>query len=500
MFIILRVSNGDMESFFRADAVVKFGDQGEPEIFLQCHNLLTKILTRKYMPTISVINLQKAMQMFDVASYLLLDPILDVLTNLITSLITVDTIIEVFRFSKDRHIPLANSIWKRMIRDFEELQNTGNFFKFEEEELIELLKDPSVDFTRMKVNTIIRDWLQNKAETENAEKPRLLRVWLHNYNDAYCENLREPIPHIVLLATGGFINGPTDVIEAYDRNNQEWVVANARLKHPNMYHCAINTGDDMYFVGGSDGIESRNATRRYNFETRKSSDSAWMYNRRCFLMGGLLDKQHVIAIGGYNGFTRLTSAEIFDVEANQWKLTANMETRRSDGGCAVINGIPYAVGGFDGTQCYKTVEYYEAEYNRWISMRPMRRKRSGVGVVALHGAIFVCGGFDGLIRQNTSELYDPREGRWHTMQSMKLNRSNFGIEFFDKRVMVCGGFMQDQWNRGTVEFCECYDIRANSWHQMAPLNHARSALKLAIVDHHETITAMFKSRIQSSFA
>lgn len=65
--------------------------------------------------------------------------------------------------------------------------------------------------------------------------------------------------------------------------------------------------------------------------------------------------------------------------------------------------------------------------------------------------------------------------------------------------MVCGGFMQDQWNRGTVEFCECYDIRANAWHQMAPLNHARSALKLAVIDHYDTITAMFKSRIESSF-
>lgn len=37
--------------------------------------------------------------MFDVASYLLIDPVLDFLTNLIESLITVDTVIEVFRFA-----------------------------------------------------------------------------------------------------------------------------------------------------------------------------------------------------------------------------------------------------------------------------------------------------------------------------------------------------------------------------------------------------------------
>lgn len=56
-----------------------------------------------------------------------------------------------------------------------------------------------------------------------------------------------------------------------------------------------------------------------------------------------------------------------------------MLTRRIGVGVAVLNRLLYAVGGFDGTNRLSSAECYYPERNEWRMITPMNTIRSGAG-------------------------------------------------------------------------------------------------------------------------
>lgn len=54
----------------------------------------------------------------------------------------------------------------------------------------------------------------------------------------------------------------------------------------------------------------------------------------------------IYAVGGYDGSTHLNTVECFDPMKNTWAAVANMSSRRSSAGVAVINDKLYVVGEF----------------------------------------------------------------------------------------------------------------------------------------------------------
>lgn len=74
-----------------------------------------------------------------------------------------------------------------------------------------------------------------------------------------------------------------------------------------------------------------------------------MHSRRCYVSVAVLD-EHIYAIGGYDGHTRLNTVERYDPKTNQWILVASMNRQRSDGDACSLNGKIYAMGwDFDGS-------------------------------------------------------------------------------------------------------------------------------------------------------
>lgn len=130
-----------------------------------------------------------------------------------------------------------------------------------------------------------------------------------------------------------------------------------------------------------------------------------MHQKRCYVACSALDDGHAIAIGGYNGEgRRLNSAEVYDVERNQWSLVASMKNQRSDAHAVNIDGRIYVVGGFDGNSCKQSVEFYDPHKNAWYSIADMNHARSGVGVSEVDGTLFAVGGYDGAKRLDSVEM------------------------------------------------------------------------------------------------
>lgn len=57
---------------------------------------------------------------------------------------------------------------------------------------------------------------------------------------------------------------------------------------------------------------------------------------RCYVSVVMHDNK-IYAMGGYNGRMRMSSAERYDPESNQWELIKPMQRQRSDASAAVLN-------------------------------------------------------------------------------------------------------------------------------------------------------------------
>lgn len=69
----------------------------------------------------------------------------------------------------------------------------------------------------------------------------------------------------------------------------------------------------------------------------------------------------------------------YEPERDEWQLVAPMLTRRIGVGVAVLNRLLYAVGGFDGTSRLRSAECYHPERDAWRPIAPMATIRSGAG-------------------------------------------------------------------------------------------------------------------------
>lgn len=67
-------------------------------------------------------------------------------------------------------------------------------------------------------------------------------------------------------------------------------------------------------------------------------------------------------------------------------------------------------------------------------------------------------------------------------------------------MVVAGGYTRDKWGAGVMNVCEAYDIRANGWIELPPLNQSKSALRISFVDDFDTIMQLYKTVEDENFS
>lgn len=66
-----------------------------------------------------------------------------------------------------------------------------------------------------------------------------------------------------------------------------------------------------------------------------------------------------------------------NLQSNTWTTIANMLSRRSSAGVAVLDGMLYVAGGNDGTSCLNSVERFNPKTNTWEGVAAMNIRRLG---------------------------------------------------------------------------------------------------------------------------
>ena len=91
------------------------------------------------------------------------------------------------------------------------------------------------------------------------------------------------------------------------------------------------------------------------------------------------------AVGGFNGFDRLTSVETLDLLTpnTAWMLSSNLNIKRSNFGITVFEKSILVAGGFDGVGVTNTCEIFGLRSKSWGLGTKMNVKRSTLSLVTV---------------------------------------------------------------------------------------------------------------------
>ncbi|XP_040389274.1 kelch-like protein 17 isoform X6 [Cygnus olor] len=265
-----------------------------------------------------------------------------------------------------------------------------------------------------------------------------------------------------LYAVGGY-DGTSDLatVESYDPVTNSWQPEVSMGTRRSCLGVAALHGL-LYAAGGYDGASCLNSAERYDPLTGTWTSIAAMSTRRRYVRVATLEG-NLYAVGGYDSSSHLATVEKYEPQqeqtkpvqrrsppsivpqhlcdaprmvfardegrltVNTWTPIANMLSRRSSAGVAVLEGMLYVAGGNDGTSCLNSVERYNPKTNTWESVAPMNIRRSTHDLVAMDGWLYAVGGNDGSSSLNSIEKYNPRTNKWVAASCMFTRRSSVGV-------------------------------------------------------------------------
>lgn len=246
---------------------------------------------------------------------------------------------------------------------------------------------------------------------------------------------------------------------------------------------AREAAESLYRKGNSDGMA-------HLYQTPAQIPQKWWPRE-------MLRKGEVIHIfGGVSEHETLGNVECYDPKEDVWvvDMIKPMSFRRSGVGVAVLHGLLFAIGGYlDGKRSTNAVECYNSRLNRWFPVTPMLTKRMNLGVGTIadlrdnqtgtsHSYIFSVGGYSGESILGSAERYDIRTNSWEDIAHMRTPRRNVGVAVIGSLLYAVGGSNRDDGTRSNLNSMERYHPDRDEWEDMPPMHRCRGAASVTALD------------------
>mmetsp|Transcript_13974 Transcript_13974/g.32912 ORF Transcript_13974/g.32912 Transcript_13974/m.32912 type:complete len:354 (+) Transcript_13974:75-1136(+) len=218
-------------------------------------------------------------------------------------------------------------------------------------------------------------------------------------------------------------------------------------------------GAFLYVIGGRDRGKTLGLVERFSFKDQLWETCPHMLIQRGSHGAATLSNR-VFALAGGGIHSNLSSSEVFDHRAWEWKETASMTTERHALSVAATDKHIYAIGGWmNGSVCTSSVERYDAVSNAWTECAGLLQPRRLHGVAAVGENIYVFGGAtDTQYEIKHVERYDAAKNIWEVRAELPVG-SYASASSVGKCVYV---FL---WGKHVVR----YDTEADTYETMVPL-------------------------------
>ncbi|XP_078258106.1 kelch-like protein 24 [Rhinoraja longicauda] len=140
---------------------------------------------------------------------------------------------------------------------------------------------------------------------------------------------------------------------------------------------------------------------------------------------------------------------------NVWLRVARLNKGRWRHKMVAIQGKLYAVGGFNGFSRMSSVECYNAAQNRWTFQAPLLEAVSSAAIAACLNKVLVIGGaLSDKKNSNKVQSYDPLEDEWSFTSSTPFAQRCINAVSLSDTIYVVGGLMDSVYK---------YDPRQDLW-------------------------------------
>jgi len=173
------------------------------------------------------------------------------------------------------------------------------------------------------------------------------------------------------------------------------------------------------------------------------------------------------SVGGYDGFSIVSSGYIYDPTDDTWSEMRNMANAREKPAVAFINGRLYVVGGWglDGTPV-TSLEIYYPNSNTWLTGASIPTAYAASASAVLNGQFYVIGGC-GSSFCGTSDAYryNPTLDAWTAIAPYPIATSWLACGAIDDQLYCAGGASDFGESRRTY----VYDAYFDTWTRVADM-------------------------------
>src|SRR6186713_1925087 len=150
-----------------------------------------------------------------------------------------------------------------------------------------------------------------------------------------------------------------------------------------------------------------------------------------------------------------------------WRTLAPMPAARQELATAVLNGLIYVIGGFDSAgQSTSNVFVYNPRSNTWSTAASIPIVNNHGAAAVVNGQLFAFGG-----ESRRAFVYTPAVNAWSEVASMNFQHGGTpAVAIVNNKIYVAGGTGPGATQREV----EVYDVTANSWTPLAPMNVGRN--------------------------
>lgn len=260
-----------------------------------------------------------------------------------------------------------------------------------------------------------------------------------------------------VLVVGGFNGSYLKSAELFNPSTGAWTSVG------NMYearagHVAVPLIDGRVLVAG--GYNAA-ATALATFEIYDPTTTTW--SKRGYMnqphrepSAVRLSSGRVLLAGGWNP-SLASTAEIFDPATNSWGYAGTPVTGRMAASMVDLgNGKVFVAGGYAlASPCcgasLASAEVYDIETNQWTATAPMATSRANAGIVTVNGNVFVFEGESSYADVGGSvERYSPLAGIWSAAPPLRQGRTGATATLLGSgKTLVSGGATAELYDDST---------------------------------------------------